>query len=202
MMKKTFLLFHMAILLTLTGVGKGAFAFVEEPDSFYLQSVKIIGKTNVNRFHLSYNPHHRKDLTIKRSDNSSKQIAFRIPVKDFESENPRLTRDFNQFMQADSHPYIQVRIKKSQLRELIGDNPSRKIPIQIKMAGKKQQVESRFQTRHDPGNSLQIEGIVQLNLLHFNLEPPQKMMGLIQVKDKIFINFDVVLSIPQTALNK
>jgi len=195
-------LFCLPILLTLAGVWEGAFAFVEEPDSFYLQSVKINGKTNVNHFHLSYNPHQTKKLTLKGSGSPSGQISFHIPVRGFESKNPMLTKDFNQFMQADSHPYIKVRIQKSQLRELMDEKKSRQLPLLINMAGKKQQVESRFTTHHYPSNQLQIEGIVQLNLEDFNLEPPQKMMGLVQVQDKIFIKFDVVLSRQQTALKE
>ena len=147
-------------------------------------------------------PHQTDELTVPGKSSPAGLIAFRIPVEGFESKNPLLTKDFNRFMQAETHPYIQVRIKKSQLHQLARGKNSQKLPLQIHMAGKTQQVESRYLTRHYPSNQMLIEGRVQVNLEDFNLEPPQKMMGLVQVKDKIFINFDVVLSSQQTALNK
>lgn len=189
-------------LLTLICMSTDVTAFFQEPDSFYLKSVKIKGQTNVNRFHLSYNPHQTSELTLPGESIPADQISFRIPVEGFESKNPMLTKDFTRFMQAGAHPYIRVVIKKSQLHKLIRGENSRSLPLQISMAGKTQRVESRYHTRHYPGNQLLIEGSVRVNLEHFNLEPPQKMMGLVQVQDKIFINFDVVLSSQQTALKE
>jgi len=202
MITKKLTLLKLAWILTFVFTTTGAMAFFQQPDSFYLKSVKIKGQTNVNRFHLSYNPHQTDELTVPGKNSPAGLIAFRIPVEGFESKNPLLTKDFNRFMHAETHPYIQVRIKKSQLHQLARGKNSQKLPLQIHMAGKTQQVESRYLTRHYPSNQMLIEGRVQVNLEDFNLEPPQKMMGLVQVKDKIFINFDVVLSSQQTALNK
>lgn len=192
----------LAWLFAFICISTGVMAFFQEPDSFHLKSVKIKGQTNVKRFYLSYNPHQTKELAVQGESSPAGQISFRIPVEGFESNNPMLTKDFTRFMQAESHPYIQVMIEKSQLHKLIRGDSSRHLPLRISMAGKTQQVESRYHTRHYPSNQLLIEGRVRVNLEHFNLEPPQKMMGLVQVKDKIFINFDVVLSSQQTALKE
>jgi len=46
---------------------------------------------------------------------------------------------------------------------------------------------------------MRIVGFVKIHLKDFNLEPPQKMIGLVQVQEKISIKFDVIISDQQTA---
>ena len=186
-------------LLALSTGHFGGLVFSQEPDSFALKSVRIKGQTNVNRFRLTYNAQKVKELSIPGHDMTPGEISFRIPVKSFESKNPMLTNDFIRFMQADEHPYIRVEIKKNQLQELLREKNDRQLPLRVIMAGETQQARGRYYIRKNPGNEMLIEGSVQLNLEDFNLEPPQKMMGLVQVKDRIFINFDVILSNDQIA---
>ncbi len=186
-------------LLALSTGHLGGVVYSQKPDSFALQSVRIKGQTNVSRFRLSYNAQQAKQLSIPGNNMTSGEISFRIPVKSFESRNPMLTKDFIRFMQADEHPYIRVRIRKNQLQELLREKNDRQLPLRVIMAGETQQARGRYYIRKNPGNEMLIEGSVQLNLEDFNLEPPQKMMGLVQVKDRIFINFDVILSNDQIA---
>jgi Neuraminidase (sialidase) len=186
-------------LLALSTGQFGGLVYSQEPDSFALKSVRIKGQTNVNRFRLTYNAQQAKELSIPGHDMTSGEISFRIPVESFESKNPMLTRDFIRFMQAEEHPYIRVKIRKKQLQALLRDKNDRQLPLRVIMAGETQQASGRYYIQNHTGNGMLIEGSVQLNLEDFNLEPPQKMMGLIQVKDRIFINFDVILSNDQIA---
>ena len=187
------------VLLTLTSVNMSSLAAFGEPVSLFLKSVRIAGQTNVNKFYLTYNPHQTREMTLPANSATDRMITFRIPVKKFESQNPLLTQDFIRFMRAGAHPYIEVMINKKQLTSLIPGTKSTHLPIKIDIAGQTQKVQSQYHTNHYPHNQMHIVGFVRIHLKDFNLEPPQKMMGLVQVQEKISIQFDVILSSQHTA---
>lgn len=164
----------------------------ESPVSCHLKSIQIRGKTNINTFYFTYNQSPRKNLSEDCATQS--EISFNIPVKSFESSNELMKKDFYQLLKANSYPKIRVKIDKTRLLKVAKDNAIEELPVQIYLAGENRLVSSICYTSKSNKKQLLLEGYTLLRLEDFNLEPPTKMMGTVQVKEKILIKFDVLLS--------
>jgi hypothetical protein len=165
----------------------------ESPVSLYLKSIKIEGKTNINTFYFIYNNDSTEQSGVNKEFHSE-EISFQIPVKAFKSSNQLMKEDFINLLKADEYPKIEVNIKKANLFRVAEDNAIEDLPIQLFLAGVNQKVSSVCYTDQFSNNQTLIEGFTLVNLEDFNLIPPKKLLGAIQVNDKILIKFDVVLA--------
>ncbi len=165
----------------------------ESPFSCHLQSIQIKGKTNISSFYFTFHQSPEKNLT-QNCLTQPDTLSFNIPVKSFESSNELMKEDFYQLLKANSYPEIEVKIEKTRLLEVAKDNAIEDLPVQIYLAGENQKVSSICYTSTSNNKKFLIEGYTLVRLKDFNLEPPTKMLGAVQVKEKILIKFDVLLS--------
>jgi hypothetical protein len=193
------------ILLILIGFSSFLTMRGQEPVSFQLKSLRIQGKTNVNQFTFSFDSSITHQLTLPKEEASvsqSKQVRFNIPVKAFQSGNTRMRKDFQKLLKASRYPNIKVSIEKDKLLDILQGIYLTDLQLDITLAGQTQPVKSQYDIHYDSSDRMLLEGLTNLRLKQFHLEPPQKMMGLIQVKNTILITFDIVLSQEKTALNQ
>jgi len=96
-------------------------------------------------------------------------------------------------MKSSEFPEITVGIPRSQLEKMFINRSKELLIFYIKMAGMEKVVTGDYSyTLSSPGK-LNLEGVMHLQLDDFSLDPPQKMLGLVQVDNTIFINFDILL---------
>lgn len=164
-----------------------------------LENISIEGKTNVNHFRFIYDSSNAKKVQF--TQNQSKKsfsidaVKFELPVKAFESSNKKMNRDFYKMLKASYYPRIIVEIKKSKLRQISNGRELPSLNMDLTLAGKTKTVETRCHYTEDfSGNKILMKGITKINLRNFSLTPPQKMLGLVEVKETIFINFEVALN--------
>ena len=165
----------------------------ENTFSCHLQSIKIIGKTNISSFYFTYNQSQGKNLT-QNCVTQSELISFNVPVKSFENRNEQMKEDFYQLLKASSYPEIEVKLDKARLLKVAEDHAIEELPVQIYLAGENQKVSCICYTSTSNNTQFLIEGYTHVRLKDFNLEPPKKMLGAVQVKEKILIKFDVIIS--------
>lgn len=191
-----FLLIGFSALFTLKG---------QEPVSFHLKSLNIQGSTNVSRFTFSFDSSITHQLRLNKDNPSAsrkEEVLFKIPVKAFHSGNKRMRKDFQELLKASQYPLIKVAIEKDKLLDILQGIYLTDLELTISLAGETQAVQSQYDIRQESSDKILLEGLTSLRLKQFDLKPPQKMMGLVQVKNSILINFDIVLSQEKTALNQ
>jgi hypothetical protein len=113
-----------------------------------------------------------------------------------------MRKDFQKLLKASRYPEIKVAIEKNKLLDILQGIYLTDLHLDITLAGRTQPVKSQYDIRYESSSRMLLEGLTNLRLKQFQLEPPQKMMGLVQVKNTILITFDIVLSQEKTAFNQ
>ncbi len=169
----------------------------EDSFKYIVKEVTIRGKTNINQFSFNYDTNHITYFNgndhEKYSGYSKQMVKIDLPVKAFDSNNPTMNQDFYALMKSSEFPEITVGIPRSQLEKMFINRSKELLIFYIKMAGMEKVVTGDYSyTLSSPGK-LNLEGVMHLQLDDFSLDPPQKMLGLVQVDNTIFINFDILL---------
>lgn len=160
----------------------------------FLNQIVIEGETNINQFNFTFDNSRYDVLTINeqaKSENPKKEIIeFEIPVKGFKGDNYLMENDFYTLLNASNHPIIIVGIEKSLLQKIFFGTAGSVIDFYITIAGKTKRVTGEYTTNCK--NDLTIlTGNANIRLTDFSIDPPQKMLGMLKVKDLIFIKFDI-----------
>jgi hypothetical protein len=165
----------------------------KEKNNGCVNYIVITGESNVNRFSFSY--------TTLSSDFGNAFLypslphgnEINIPVRDFEPSNPLMYKDFLANMH--EHDYPTITIKFSDLGQNIGMIPvlNAVYTVMITIAGvtREYNVECAIQ---NCGNHYLLRGSKAVRLTDFNLAPPEKLSGLVKVKDEFKVSFGIILN--------
>lgn len=164
--------------------------------SCFLQHIRIVGETNLNQFTLSFDNTKSNDISVKEKRTSDrygeKLVEFKIPVEAFEGNHHVLVNDFRNLVDAANHPTIIVEIEKKVFDHIYLSSFSSAISFYLTIAGETEYVTGQYEAsiRH---NAVILRGSAKLRLSDFSITPPQKMFGMLQVKDVIIIKFDILV---------
>jgi len=204
-MFKRFVISYFFILLTVFAV-EGLFAqeIAENTNHHhccYLNQITIEGETNINQFNFVFDNSQYDIISIEEKIKQKKPvkeiIEFKIPVKGFKGDNYLMENDFYNLLDAAKFPVIVVGIEKSMLQEIFFGSDDSAIDFYITLAGNTKHLKGQYIT-YNRSDITFLSGKAKIRLTDFSLEPPQKMMGMLKVKDVIFITFDISLSSNQT----
>lgn len=145
------------------------------------QKLSVKGETSFGRFECHYHPNQKDTLFLNQA---SSYLSFEVPVKDFGCGNFLLNRDFRKTVKEKEHPLTFIRIHYLRKR-----NETFNCDLQIELAGTKKQVHNVVLSK----KKNHYTGKTNLNFSDFNLSPPKKMGGLIQVKEQIEISLELDL---------
>ena len=107
----------------------------------------------------------------------------------FDCGGKGINNDFQQLLKSDMYPETLINLK-----EISIDNTSENTVqalLEIRIAGVTNACKVPIKLTGE--DTLLVEGVLNLNICDFNLEPPKKALGLIVVKDIIEINFQLVV---------
>jgi hypothetical protein len=156
-------------------------------------NIRIEGSSNVNQFQCQKQSYKGSDY-LSLHTAVDKQI-FRgkvtLSTAAFECENSMMTKDFMQTLKADVHPHITF-----DMHELTFSGCSNKTAIGqgvIKIAGESRNIRLTWTIDESKPGEIRLSASRALKFSTFNLVPPRKMMGLIQVHDDITVHFNLVL---------
>jgi hypothetical protein len=167
----------------------------------------IHGKTNVNQFQCEYDNMETGDTLDMRVYWIDDCFVFenaniRLRTEGFDCGNKMMNNDFYDLLQSDKYPNVTVEINCIDVGLLdVGPN------VPVSNLGRKATVQATF---HIAGRTGQYaipvtvdrmasdrvyRGSIDLDITDFGLEPPQKMLGLVQVDETITISFLIKISL-------
>jgi hypothetical protein len=167
----------------------------------YLNQITIEGETNINQFNFVFDNTRYDIISVKEKVKKGKPIKkiveFEIPVKGFKGDNYLMENDLYNLLDAAKFPVIVVGIEKRLLQNIFFGSDDSAIEFYITIAGTTNHLKGDYVTYNQDDKTF-LSGKANIRLTDFSLEPPQKMMGMLKVKDVIFITFDISLSSSQT----
>lgn len=165
----------MRVLLILLGMlwMKG-----ENPSELIItkQKITVSGQTSFGGFNCDYTQVGLKDTLVLNAQGIQKAMRFQIPVRDFSCGNFLLNKDFRSTIKAEKYPVCEVQVGnfKTQNGEILCD-------MTVLLVGKK--LEFPNLKLHQSQHGLFTE--LQLSFGRLELQPPNKLGGLIKVDEKL-----------------
>jgi hypothetical protein len=159
--------------------------------------LSIHGFTNINSFECSLRRYENNDTLEYVAGSESIEIKFnrnrmRIPVKGFNCGNNQITRDFLQALKSEMYPHLEI-FFRSFRNHSIRDNTFIDGVVDITLAGATKRYTVRYFAQKPDEETIHLTGTQAVNFGDFKLDPPQKMMGLIQVQECLEVEFDLTL---------
>lgn len=166
-------------------------------NSCFLQYIRIEGETNVNHFDLTFDNSRSDIISVSdknRIDKSTKSLVeFKIPVKGFKGSNYLMENDFQDLLDASDYPLIVVGIEKKIFNHILLESVNSTIDFNLTIAGITNHISGEYMT-YCKDDAIVLHGSAEIKLTDFSIDPPQKMFGMLQVKNLIIIKFDILIS--------
>ncbi len=161
-----------------------------------MKSISIRGESNVNQFLFHYTVPYSDSIPSKYGTPICKTdtdlVIYKIPVLAFEGENTLMLKDFQKLLKASQYPVIQVQINKEVFREIVMKGfPA--LNMELTLAGVSRKIESNYIIKNRNQNKIYIEGNFYTRFTDYNLDPPQKIFGMVQVRNFLYIQFEIIL---------
>lgn len=161
-----------------------------------LAKVRIDGSTNVNQFHFYYDHPLTENFSFAVLPTDSTRLdslSFFIPIEHIDASNPAMFDDFKELLKASEYPKIQITISDAELLHIFTSRDVKNIPIDITIAGMTNDYVSPIEVVSREENQFVVKGRTRIQLTDYNISPPRRFLGMIRVKDEVFINFEIKL---------
>lgn len=166
--------------------------WVIDPNS----TLTIHGATNVNTFTCSVDSYSGHDTLRYFNNYAASELQFtnnrmRIPIHQFDCGSRIISRDFRNTLKSDTHPDLFIRFISLSGNSIVNQKPVDG-RMDIILAGVTKRYTVRFKTEVKNGH-LVLSGAQSVNFNDFNLKAPEKLKGMIRVKDALKVEFYLIL---------
>lgn len=162
-------------------------------------SITIKGETNVNKFECSMNQPATNDSILVKNIWLNQKLEFQglrlsYLVNRFDCGMKAMNSDFQELLKEDIEPYLFLQLNSITL--LPGNDAFEELDVdaevEVFIAGVRKDVKILGGKVYNKSSAHMIlKGEKDLLITDFNIEPPTKMFGLIQVTDNIRIEFSI-----------
>lgn len=163
--------------------------------------ISITGSSNINQFNLlNRNPGNCTISTEKNSIGINDCLfqPIQLRIDEFECRNQQICIDFQEMLKAEKYPEIIISVSQQEAIDLQKDNVSTIFNIQITLAGITKSYTVPCSINKCGQSDFRLFGSKQLHLSDFNIATPNKILGLIKVKNEVIINFAFIFQLEQT----
>ncbi len=164
--------------------------------------IKIHGSSNVNKFMLSYTQDvaRQRKLTLGNIENNRQAISgsnrIALEVDAFSSSHNMITTDFKKMLQMEKYPVINIEISRLIINP---SNPTSPFVMAVlTLAGTKRIEILPVMIVKRPNNQMQLSSMHRVSLKNYNLSPPKKLMGMVNVSDEVFIEITLIAQYQKT----
>ncbi|MFO7940285.1 MAG: YceI family protein [Bacteroidales bacterium] len=149
--------------------------------------IRIKGSSNINQFEfVNFNAQ-----LVANTSRSKWDQEILIPTDSFTGPNKYMVNDFQQLLKASRYPYIKIHIKNKQLLTRGDPTGITHSEAVLFIAGVSKKVTIPLTVAECEHSGYIVEGNVELKLTDFQIDPPEKVFGAVQVHDKVFITFAI-----------
>lgn len=172
--------------------------------------VVINGTTNVNQFHCNYDQLSTKPLAVnvlREADSVTiENAALILQTDQFDCENKMMNKDFQQLLQSEEYPHIEIQVlslskppksDKKLASHLNDERFTIWVQALFRIVGNEHQYSFPVKVINHSASSLNLQGSIDLNLLDFEITPPKKLLGLVEVDPWVTIDFVTTLEVIQ-----
>jgi hypothetical protein len=157
----------------------------------------IQGSTNVNSFTCKIEYYTGTDTLRYVEDKSTRELRFTrsrmtIPVGGFDCGARPISKDFRKALRADTYPNMEINFISLQNLSFEGKSTAKGI-VDITLAGSTTRYAVCYRVSTKPNGNVQLIGEQAVNFSDFRLLAPEKLNGLIKVKEGLKVEFNLVL---------
>lgn len=132
----------------------------------------------------------------------SPDVIVRVPVQAFDCGGARMTRDLQETLKMEEHPEIRFELVHASV-ETPSDLSGRWRVINalgaLTIAGTKRLVRLEAKGHALDENRFRVRGCKPVRMSYFHIDPPTKAFGLVKVKDRVEVQFDLLAHTPDEA---
>ena len=153
----------------------------------------INGESNINRFSFSFMSNADDNANSYDSRIWKNGTEVLIPLREFQASNPRMYNDFLQEVHEREYPNISIFLPQMgpDKLEAMANGTEQKVLITMAGVAKQYTVDCDLV---NCGGRLAIRGSQIIRLTDFKISPPEKLNGLIKVKNEITVSFGIILN--------
>ena len=168
------------------------YSYSVHPDSW----ISLNGTTNVNSFECMSDRQMPRGHILADAHPKTNAIMFsdailELEVTSFDCENRRMNRDLQNALGVNTHPHIRIHLLEAQPLPQNGAQQPVNIKVAISLNGVVKNTEVMVHLDQPDEYNYVIKGSKDLKMSDFNVEPPSPALGLIKVRDKINITFNL-----------
>jgi hypothetical protein len=162
-------------------------------------SVTITGSSNVNHFRFKSPSYQSMDTLVLIRNEKQDKIQFgkgllRMPVKNFRNGNPMLTKDFKKILKEKEFPFILMSFRTVTALPVSNNVQEADAEVDISLAGKTITRCIKLRTSR-VDDVIYLSGKECLKFSDFGLKAPSNVMGFIDVKDDLDVDFRLELHV-------
>ena len=159
--------------------------------------LKIHGSTNISSFSCVYFENSASDTfdisIVPEGETYFLDADIHIPIKNIDCGNRYMNDDLQELLNERYYPMVSIHFSSSEIFSAVatGKNGNTKIfsPISLAIAGNSNSYPFHLQISRMDDHTFSLSGNKKINIKDFDLEPPQRVLGLVKVDKEIEVEF-------------
>lgn len=151
--------------------------------------VWIEGTSNVNSFTCTSDDVDGQGLVA-----GARPRGIEVTIDTLDCGNGRMNADMRKALDSDVHPTIRFDVARVAVLEPGAEQFRIRVDGSLEIAGEERGVSVEMDGRRAGGDQIRTTGSTALDLSDFGIDPPRAMMGLVRVRDRVVVHFDLVES--------
>lgn len=126
------------------------------------------------------------------------KVVVRVPVEAFDCGNDRMTRDLQETLKMEEHPEIRFELVHATVGGHMDSSKHwRNIEAlgTLTIAGTKRLTRESVAGRALDEDHFRVRGCIPIRMTYYGIEPPTKALGLIRVKNRVEVQFDLLAQV-------
>lgn len=153
---------------------------------YQFEELLIQGTSNINSFQMSYREDRETSVVIPEQS-----LSLAISALKIESDSPGMRNDFLHLIRADRYPQISICLA-ADAQTLVSGEMNEQLPVTVTMNGIASKYVCMPVVNRCSDGKYRLSGKLKMNLSDFGIDPPKKILGLIRVRNEVFVSFRVL----------
>ena len=132
-------------------------------------------------------------LAIAELQKAVRTVDVSVPVQSLECGNGTMNGHLRNALKAEQNPTIKFRVAQYDVVPGGANDGTVKLKGNLTIAGQEKPVTIDASVATDAAGALRVKGSKEILMSEFGVRPPTLMMGTLKVRDRVVVNFDVVL---------